>query len=195
MFGWLPSIDVRLVQPIIAGLFVALGWVVNGWGNRRQAKRLREERLRDYHKAIYAEIQHGLRVLWNQGEAEFHAAQIVQRMCDDPDYIPLIPNEEFDFVYTTLVEHIEVLPRVTIDAIVAYYSVTRSLHNHAQQMRGDYFRSDALNQQRRVAMYEDYIVIRMTAFELGEHALRLIEEYAAHGPDAAKALAEKLKAV
>ena len=54
--SWLAAVDVRLWQAVIAGAFVAAGWLVNGWQNRREAARLRDEKLRDVHRALFAEI-------------------------------------------------------------------------------------------------------------------------------------------
>ena len=38
--GWVSSIDPRVWQAVLAGLFVAIGWIVNGAQNRREARKM-----------------------------------------------------------------------------------------------------------------------------------------------------------
>ena len=58
--GWVSSIDPRVWQAVLAGLFVAIGWIVNGAQNRREATRLRREQREDVQRALVAEIKHYL---------------------------------------------------------------------------------------------------------------------------------------
>ena len=177
--GLFDRIDPRIWQAVIAGLFLAVGWIVNGAQNRRMAARLKAERLRDTHKAIYAEIGYALSALWDEGKSDTWAAAMQERIAGDPDFVPFIPKEHHDHIYDAVLDEIEVLPRQTIDAIVAYYSQIKALGALAEDMRGDGFRR--LEPERRALMYGDYIAMRQRAFAAGEYALALITTFAAEG--------------
>ncbi|MEL6586733.1 MAG: hypothetical protein AAFY65_10770 [Pseudomonadota bacterium] len=190
VFDWLRNLDPRLWQAFVAGVFLAMGWIVNGWQNRRVAAQLRAERLRDAHRAIFAEIDANLSNLLDEGSLRAEGAEMIARMDGDPDFVPLIPRERHDRIFSALEEEIHVLPRVTIDPIVAYYSQLGSLGAHVDDMRGNAFKTMAPD--RRVAMYRDYIDMKAAALRLGRKAVWLIEVYAADGKDAAEAEAARL---
>ena len=184
--------DERIWAAIIAGFVITTGWLTTAIFGELGKSRDKAEKLRDYHKALYAEIGNTLQVLWDRGKAEDEAEAMVERMTADLDFIPLIPREHHDFVYDSLVDEIEVLPRITIDAVVAYYSLIKSIAAQAEDMRGDVFRSPDMAQERRILMYRDYFETRKSAFAMGQFALRLIKEYADKGQPAAERLAKKL---
>ncbi len=186
------ELDDRIWAAIIAGLVIATGWLTTAIFGALGKSRDKSEKLRDYHKALYAEIGNTLQILWDRGKAEAEADALVDRMKADSKFIPLIPREHHDFVYDSLVDEIEVLPRITIDAVVAYYSLIKSLAAQAEDMRGDIFRSQDMAQERRILMYRDYFETRKSAFAMGQYALRLIKEYAENGQAAAEALAKQL---
>lgn len=179
-----------LWQAIIAGVVIATGWLTSAIFNELGKAQDRAERLRDYHKAIFAEIRNALSVIYDEGEAEADAAGIIERMEADPSFVPLIPREHHDFIYNAIVDEIEVLPRVTIDAIVAYYSLIKTLSALADDMRGERFQN--LEQARRILMYQDYFETRKRAFALGQYALRLIKEFSEKGAAATARLSEQL---
>ena len=85
------DIDVRIWQAVIAGLFVAVGWLVNGWQNRRERATRRAERLRDVHRALYAEIGANLENLASEERIEAHARGLIAKMDTDPDFVPVHP--------------------------------------------------------------------------------------------------------
>ena len=187
VLGFLERLDPRIWQAVIAGLFLAVGWIVNGAQNRRMAARLKAERLRDTHKAIYAEIGYALSALWDEGRSEEYAEELLQRIRTTPDFVPFIPKEHHDHIYDAVLDEIEVLPRQTIDAIVAYYSQIKALGTLAEDMRGEGFK--ALSAERRALMYEDYLAMRQRAFAAGEYALALITAFAEGGAPPAEARA------
>ncbi len=176
--------DPRLWQALIAGLVIATGWLTTAIFAETGKRRTKAERLRDYHKALYAEIGNALRALWDEGQSEDHVAGIIARMKSDEGFVPFIPQEQHDRVYLAILDEIEVLPRQTIDAIVAYYSQMAALGHMVEDMRGEVFRA-SLSQDRRIAMYEDYSSMRRQAFILGQYALELIRAYASGGAGAA----------
>lgn len=184
------NLDERVWQAIIAGVVIATGWLTTAIFNELGKAQERAEKLRDYHKAIFAEIRNSLAAMYYEGEAETHAAEIVERMQDDPNFVPLIPREHHDFIYNAILENIEVLPRATIDAIVAYYSLIKSVSAQADDMRGEGFQK--LEQTRRILMYQDYFETRKRAFAIGQYALKLITEFSKNGAKSTDRLAEKL---
>ncbi|CTQ33017.1 hypothetical protein [Jannaschia rubra] len=188
--GTFLGIDARIWQALIAGSVVAAGWLWNGWRDRRDARRLRAERLRDYHKALFAEIRNALSAYWDEGEATEDSDRVLRRMEAEPDYVPFIPRERHDRVFAALVQDIEVLPRQTIDVVVAFYSQVDAIAALADDMRGEgYAESGPI---RRIAIYSDWIEMRARAFALGQNVLRLIDTYSAHGPRAADRLLSDL---
>ena len=187
--GLIDAVDPRIWQAVIAGGVVALGWIVNGARERAEARRQRRSRTRDVHKALFAEIQNTLSVFYGEGRAEQDAAELIARMRADPDFVPFVPHEVHDRVFVALISDIEVLPRQTIDAIVAFYSYISAVMALAQDMRGrGYARLPA---DRRIALYEDFMAMRLRAFAMGQYVLKLIRIYADSGPEAAERFAAK----
>ena len=185
------GLDARIWQALVAGLVVAVGWYVNGWQNRREAAAFKAERLRDVHRALYAEIAANLANLWDEDRIEAWAVRIVSHMEAEGDsFVPFIPRERHDVVFDQVVGEIYVLPRQTIDAIVAYYTQVKSVAAMADDMRGEAFRR--LPTDRRVLMYRDYIAMKKQVLGFGRYANALIAAYAEGGPAAAEAEARRL---
>ena len=186
----LAPIDPRIWQAVLAGAFVAVGWIVNGWQNRREAAARRAERLRDSHRAIYAEIGTNMDALGGPTVLAAHRDQLVARMRAEPEFVPFVPTERGAPIFTALTEHIHILPRVTIDPIVAYYSQMQTISAVVQDMRSE--RYDELASARRIAIYEDYIEMKIQAFEYGDYALRMIAAFSEGGKERAQAERQKI---
>lgn len=180
---WDVILESRVVQAVLAGGFLALGWVFNGRQNRREAARLRAEKLRDFHRAIYAEIASYLDNLGGREALEGYREDIIVKMRADATYVPLIPRERNDEIFRALVAEISILPRVTIDPIVIYYNQITAIEELIQDLRGERFRD--LSVDRRVRMYHDYIGLKLQAFEDGHYALRMIAAFADGGREGA----------
>lgn len=187
IWGWITSVDARIWQAAIAGGFVSIGWIVNGRANRRRDRRLRQERLRDVHRALYAEIGTNLSNLRSASALSDDVAQMEQRMEAEPDFVPFLPQERTDRVFSEIVGEIHILPRVTIDPVVAYYAQVGAISALVEDMRADGYA--ALSPGRRLAIYRDLMEMKRQALTFGGAALRLIEVYAAEGKDAAEAAA------
>ena len=183
---WLANLDARIWQAVIAGLFLGAGWFVNGLLNRRAAEALRQEKLRDMHRALYSEIGNNLANLWDDARIESYAEGMLERMREDEDFVPFIPREHNDTVFDTLLPDIYVLPRQTIDPIVAYYSQLKSLAALVDDMRGVSFK--AMSQPRRIAMYSDYIEMKKQALSFGRYANAVIDAFGKGGREAAEAV-------
>lgn len=186
VWQWLRGLDARIWQAVIAGAFVALGWVVNGMQERRSKAALRAEKLRDFHKALFAEIRTTLAAL-NEDDPSV-GARIAASITDANK--PFIPLEQHDRVFRTVLEDIDILPRQTIDAIVGYYGQISALEAMTKDMRtaaaGD------MSGDRYAEMYRDYLKMRRTCFAWGEYTLELISAYSTGGADAADAKARAI---
>ena len=184
------GLDTRIWQAVVAGVVVAVGWLVNGWQNRRERRAERAERLRDAHRAVYAEISAYLANLVSAEALGAHREATVARMRSDPAFVPFVPRARADRVFEALVGSIHILPRVTIDPIVTYYSHVDAIGALTDDMRGPEFA--ALAPDRRIAIFEDYMAMKALALDYGRHALRLIEVYADKGKAGAEAEARRL---
>ncbi|TMM50913.1 hypothetical protein [Sulfitobacter sabulilitoris] len=189
--SYLVDLDPRLWQALIAGLVIATGWLTTAIFTELGKAGAKAERMRDYHKALYAEISNTLASLWDAGDADAHVAATLQRMRDDPDFIPFIPREHHDHIYDALVTEIDVLPRQTIDAIVAYYRQIKAISAFTDDMRGPAFRR--LGQDRRIVMYADYSEMRKQAFSFGQYALAIILGFSEGGPARAEEVTQRLQ--
>lgn len=189
---WFTLLDPRIWQAVIGGAFLAMGWIYNGWRNRQDARDLRDEKLRDTHKAIFAEIATNLASLYDEATLDAHADRILAQMNGDPAFVPFIPKEHRPRIFDAMDQDIYILPRVTIDWIVMYYSQIDAIAALAEDMRGASFRS--LHQERRIAMYRDYVEMRKQALEFGRICNHLISVYARDGKDATDALSQSYNA-
>lgn len=185
------GIDARIWQALIAGGVVALGWLVAGWQSRRAAGRLRSEKLRDAHRALFAEIRNTCADYWGEGEADAQAAALLARMEAEPDFIPFVPRETHDRVFQAMLHQIDVLPRQTIDVIVAFYALVGSVGALAEDMRGARFAR--LEPGRRAAIFQSFLDMRRRAFAVGQNALRLIDAYSEGGPEAVERMRRRLE--
>ena len=171
----------RLWQALIAGLVIATGWLTSALFTELGKARGRAERLRDYHKAIYAEIGNTLQSLMDGGAA---GQDVLTRMEADSSFEPFIPKEQHSHIYDAIVAEIDILPRQTIDVVVAYYSLIKSISALSEDMRGDAFK--ALEPERRRVVYADYTQMREQAFRFGQYALGAIKAYSDGGAAAAE---------
>lgn len=191
MIDFLGGLHSRIWQAVIAGAFIAAGWIVTNALDRRERNRRRAERLRDIHRALFAEIGTHIGALGSDAEIDEVGNWIVARMRDDPDFVPFIPRERNDRVFASITGELHILPRVTIDPIVTYYSQIAAIGAMAQDMRGYTYRS--LPQDRRIAIYRDYIAMKKQALAFARLAALLIDLYARDGNDVAEAAARRYR--
>ncbi|MFK7874404.1 MAG: hypothetical protein AB8B71_01300 [Paracoccaceae bacterium] len=182
----LSTLDSRVGQALVAGFVIAVGWLTTAIFAQLEHKRARDEKLRDYHKAIYAEIRNSIDVFWDGGAARSQAARLVRAMRKDPTFVPLLPYEVHDRIYSSIVKEIEALPRVTIDLIVAYYSTISTMSALADDMRSDRYISGDFDQTRRIRLYLDFFSTRNRAYLLGQGTLSVIDAYSQGGVTAAQ---------
>lgn len=190
IIDWFARLDPRIWQAIVAGVFVAAGWIVNGRQNRKRAQRLRDEKLRDMHRAIYAEIETNLVNLIDEETLDGFAAEMEARMTSDRRFVPLVPKERHDRLFDTIKAEIHVLPRVTIDPIVRYYSLLDTIAALVEDMRSDGYAK--LPAERRIAVYADFIAMKKQSLIFGRMANYLIKVFADEGKEKAEEEAKRL---
>jgi hypothetical protein len=179
------GVDARIWQALIAGGVVAVGWLVNGARQRAETRALRAERLRDAHRALFAEIEAHLTTLGSEEALDAQGRAALARMASDRGFVPFVPRGRQDRLFTALEGEIHVLPRVTIDAIVRYYAQLDAVSSLVEDMRGTRFRE--LEPERRAAIYGDYVEMQKELLGRGRIANRLIAVFARSGKDAAEA--------
>ena len=174
----------RVQQAAIAGIVIAAGWFM-GFLLREVGQHMgRIERLRDVHRALYAEIQHNLDNLGSPGDLIVYRDEMLARMAEGDGFVPFIPRERNDMVFRAILPEIQLLPQVSIDPIVGYYSQLAALETLIEDMRGESFKTMAPS--RRAAIYTDYIALKTQAVAYGRHALTMIDAFARGGRHAAR---------
>lgn len=173
-------VDSRIGQAVIAGLFVALGWIVNGWQNRRRDEALRLLRVNDVQRALYAEIRAYVAVLKRDDLAKY-GDDILQKIRTEPDYFPVIPRENNASIFSAIVGDIHILPRAVIDPVALYYSQLVAI----QQMIEDLKQVDkfVIGPERAARIYADYIALKVEAIELGDDAMIMMGGYIEGGAE------------
>ncbi len=188
--GQVVTLDERLWQALIAGVVIATGWLATAMFAEVERATRKAEATRDAHKALFAEIRDVCATYWSEGRAAQEATVLRERMLSEEGFVPFIPRESHGRIYGAMLGGIDVLPRQTIDSVVAFYSLVASIEALAEDMRGE--RYAGLEAARRVAIYDDWTAMRDRAFDYGQHALQLIEAYSEGGREAAEARARTL---
>lgn len=164
-------IDPRVQQAVVAGLFVAVGWIYNGHRNRLRERRRRREKMQDVQTALIAEIDHYVMSL-KLFDLSASWGRIVGAMEDDAKYIPVVPSERNDTVFTALISEIHILPEPVIQPVVGYYNQVFAVDAIIDDLRSGLFRE--MDQVQRIGMYTDYIAMKQEALARGETALRAL---------------------
>ena len=168
--------NVRVQQGLIAGIVVALGWIAGFALRELSAHMGRAERLRDVHRALFAEIRHNLGNLGAADDLRVYGEDKLTEILGTDGYVPFIPREKNDTVFSSVVADIHILPRITIDPIVQYYSQLAAADALAEDMRGEGYR--AMSPRARGALYADYIGLKMNLVDYGIEATEVIDAYA-----------------
>lgn len=165
------ALDPRIWQAVLAGLFVAVGWLVNGAQNRRTEARLRRERREDVQRAIVAEIKHYLEVLEGEDLNDVWAAMQPRIAAG---YVPFLPSEANDMVFQSVLADIHILPKKVIDPVVKYYSQLQAIEAQIADSRLDSFTKgndeDAI--KRRDIAFFQYLQMKQRARTYAVTALR-----------------------
>ncbi|MAN57170.1 MAG: hypothetical protein ACU0DB_03465 [Paracoccus sp. (in: a-proteobacteria)] len=163
-----PYLSPQGQQAVIAGLFLAIGWWVVALQNRRRDAKLRENRVRDVQRALFAEIRANVAALRRE-DLETYGETIARRIEDNPGFFPTIPTESNDAIFRAIIAEIHVLPRDTIDPIVLYYRQLDVIGAAIDDLR--VLDVDLIGPERAADLYRDYINFRLEALDLGEDAM------------------------
>lgn len=163
-----PFLSPQAQQAIIAGVFIALGWWVVAWQNRLRDAKMRQHRVRDVQRALFAEIRANVAAL-RRDDLESYGEAIAQRIEAEPGYFPTIPTEANNAIFRAIIGEIHVLPRDTIDPIVLYYSQLDVIGAAIADLRA--VDVAKIGPERAADLYRDYINFRLEALDLGEGAM------------------------
>jgi hypothetical protein len=164
-----PFVDPQVQAAVLAGLFLAAGWVLNGREQRRVAQALRDERVRDELRALYSEIRAYVSQL-RDDDIGAYGATIRDRILTEPGFFPVIPTERNDTMFRVVVGEIQILPDATIHSVVLYYSQLVAIEAMIGDLRG--LDPARIAPPRVAAMYGDYLLMKIDAAQLGAAALR-----------------------
>lgn len=157
----------QAVQAFIAGLFVAVGWLVAAWQNRRRDAALRAERVRDVQSALHAEIRVYTEMLESQ-VLSLYGAQVEGQILSQPGFFPVIPTENNDRIFTAIVDEIHVLPFEVVAPVVRYYHQLSVIEAMIADLRA--IKVEEIGATRAAHMYRHYIEMKIKAIELGNEA-------------------------
>jgi len=156
-------------QAVIAGLFIAAGWWVVAFQNRRRDAKLRAERVGDVQRALLAEIRAHVVALEAQRLDEGETEALLARLSDS-GRIPFVPAQANDRIFAAIIDEVHILPAEIIDPVVTYYRQLSIMASFAEAMREQAERDQA----RAVEMFRDYMELTEAARESGHEALRLL---------------------
>ncbi|WP_121064198.1 hypothetical protein [Chachezhania antarctica] len=177
--------QVRVQQAAIAAVVVAAGWFAAFLLREFSQQLGRSERLRDVHRALKAEIGHYMGALRSVEYLTEVRNEMLDQMEGPEGFIPFVPRERNDTVFQSIVGELHILPRSSIEPVVAYYSQLAALDTLIDDMRGEGFK--ALTPRRRAQIYSDYINLKAAALDYGTHARAMIDLYHEQGWRAADA--------
>lgn len=188
--GWGPIWIGAVLAALITAFVTVSNWRASLRAQRQAEADRRRDRVIDIQKALRAEIRvhvHQLR----RSDLSAHLAAMVERMRAPPpkrrwlwsasrtpnSFMPLVPREAFDAVYRAVLSDIHVLPTETVEPVVFYYQLTGAIAAMAEDLRSESVR--ALEVERRVRMYEDYIAMKIGALQLGDAAIASLDTHIA----------------
>lgn len=162
------GLDPRVAGALIGALAVALGWLVTALRERAGVRRRRRQRERDVRMALAAEVKAYVAGLRDSDPLE-RWREVTTRMEAEPDYVPMVPSERADTVFTALARELPVLPEGAIDPVVRHYSHLAVIEAFVEDLRSERYRG--LSHRDRIEMYTDYISLKLEARRFGEAAV------------------------
>lgn len=179
----MPPLDPYLSPPaqqaVIAGLFLAVGWLVVAAQNRRRDAKLRAERVSDLQRALLAEIRAHVVALENQ-RLDLREANGVIRRIREQGFIQMLPDNSNDRIFSAIIAEVHILPALVIDPVVTYYRQIALMRSFEAQLP----ELAARNGERAADMFADYLELSEVAREAGYGAIRTLLA-SLHGGDSA----------
>ena len=166
-------LDPRITSAVIGASALAIGWLAAARRERGTARRARIQRENDLRIALGAEIATHVQAL-RLFDLEEHWRRVVLRMEADPEFVPLVPTERSNAIFSALITEVQVLPRGAIEPVVRYYALLYAIEGMVGDLRSEQYRG--LPQDRRIEMFGDYIALRQEALSLGETAMAALAD-------------------
>lgn len=168
----MPAFDDYLSPPaqqaFIAGLFIAAGWWVVAFQNRRRDAKLRAERVDDMQRALLAEVRAHVVALESQVQDGRHGLLLAQLAEGNTGLV--ITHSGNDRIFRAVLPDIHLLPGAVIDPVVIYYRLVAVMDAMA-----DSIRRVARNRPDSAAeMMLDYIQLNQEAREAGLDVLEML---------------------
>lgn len=169
----------QLQQALVAGVFLAIGWQVGAWQNRRRDDRLRAKRETDLQRALLAEIRAHVVGLEQQTPSPEDARDLIRRVATG-DLLPTLPQHSNDRIYAAVIAEIHILPASVIDPIVIYYRLLSIMEALAADLR----RIARRDTKRAAQMMADYLSLMEETCDTGLYVVRVLTQ-SLQGGDAA----------
>lgn len=151
-----PWIGPAIVAAVVSGAVSALGWFVTGWQALRLDERRRTEKVNDFQVALRAEIESELQHLGGTDRGDLLSV-VTTRMASDTGYVPFVPKLAGSPVFEALVREIQILPAAVISPVIRYARFRQTVERFVEDLRDP--RYGALDGDRRLAMYTDYLAM------------------------------------
>ncbi|MDQ7262823.1 hypothetical protein NM680_13580 [Paracoccus sp. PS-1] len=155
-------------QAVIAGLFIATGWWVVAFQNRRRDAKLRAERVDDMLRALLAEVRAHVVALERQvqdGRFDTLLSQI-----EEGNAGLVIAHGGNDRIFRAVLPDIHLLPGGVIDPVVIYYRLIAVMDSMAESIR----RMARSRPESAADMMLDYILLNQEAREAGLDVLEVL---------------------
>jgi hypothetical protein len=173
-------VPVPVLQAMVAGAFVAMGWLVTHALTAAREARQRRQRQVDLQLALRAEIAAHLAVLQRDDLPKLKEemlARMATRVHDAAGrlvpFVPLVTTENNDSVFRAHLADIAILRPEAIDPVVVYFSQIAAIQAFAGDLRGPSFA--ALSAERRAAAYGHYLEMKIDAIEMATTAIAEID--------------------
>jgi len=162
--------EARLQQAVVAGAFLAAGWIVTFAFREAGILAERRQKRDDLMLALRAEIFDYSEMLRDEFDSEITALE--HAVATDPDYHPFFPMVSDPVIFQALSADAHMLPVRVIDDVIQFYSMLSDLALMVEDLRSD--EAKQLPPARRLPMYLDYIEMRRAASELAEISVRAL---------------------
>ena len=171
--AWLGPV---IIAAVIAGLVNVAGWYVTYDRERRHDLRRRSEKVRDYMTALRAEIRcHNFR--WTGTDPVRHVQEMAEKIRAARrarrNFTPFTPKEPANSIYAAVTGEIHLLPGEVIDPVIRFYRQAETIAQLIEDIRAEDFRK--LDPERKIAIYKDYIDLRVKAGQLANDAVAALQ--------------------
>ncbi len=157
-----------IIAAAIAAMVNVAGWFVASLRDRRADDRRRREKQNDLATALLAEITHYRDALTFFDLDEVWET-VTDEMSENEAYMPFIPTERNDTIFTAILADIHILPEDVIQPVTRYYNQVFAIDAIIADLRSAAFRSEPHG--TRLAVYTDYISLKKQALLDGNSAI------------------------